>query len=393
MKKDQFKWASAGLALSSLLVVSACGNDSSNNASAEEATTWLEQANLEANESPEELYELAKEEGKVVVYSQSSRIKDVKASFEKEYPGIQVDAFDLGTIEIVEKVAREQEAGLNTADVVFVKDGGGVVSGELLSEGMLHKYAPDDLVASLDDSFLDEPGLPFYFSTRAIFVNNEVYDDSTITNWWDLTDEEWKSKIVMDDPLLSSDTLDLFTTIVQNADDMEEAYKQKFGEEIELDGTDNAGYEFIKQLLANDPVFVSSGDDVVEAVGTPGQEKPPVGITTSSKSRHIEEQGYMAEFLYDVEPKMSVAGTSYLYMANNAEHTAAAKLLIRWMAGEADGQGEGFRPYNVPGSWSTRTDVSVDGQRSSDELTLWPYDGEFLYDNSNDVRNFILGNQ
>ncbi|MGN7310978.1 ABC transporter substrate-binding protein [Alkalicoccobacillus gibsonii] len=393
MNKTLRKWIPAGLALSSLLAVTACNNDSTNEASAEEGSSWLEEANLNANETPDELYEQAKEEGKVVVYSQSSRIKDVKASFEKEYPGIQVDAFDLGTIEIVEKVTREQEAGLNTADVVFVKDGGGVVSGELLSEGMLHKYAPNDLVEKLDETFLEEPGLPFYFSTRSIFINNEVYDESTISNWWDLTDEEWKSKIVMDDPLLSSDTLDLFTTIVQNADDMETAYEEKFGNAIELDGTDNAGYEFIKQLLANDPVFVSSGDDVVEAVGTPGQDKPPVGITTSSKSRHIEEQGYTAEFLYDVKPKMSVAGTSYLYMANNAEHTAAAKLLIRWMAGEADGQGEGFRPYNVPGSWSTRTDVSVEGQRPSSDLSLWPYDGKFLYDHSNDVRNFILANQ
>lgn len=392
MKKQLYKRPAFGLVFSSLLVISACGNSESNNATAED-TTWLEQANLEANETPEELYEAAKEEGKVVVYSQSSRIKDVKASFEKEYPGIQVEAFDLGTIEIVEKVTREQEAGLNTADVVFVKDGGGIVSGELVNEGMLHKYAPDDLVENLDEPFLDEPGLPFYFSTRAIFVNTEVYDESPITNWWDLTDEKWKSKIVMDDPLLSSDTLDLLTTIVQNADDMEAAYKDKYGKDIELNGTDNAGYEFIKQLLANDPVFVSSGDEVVEAVGAPGQENPPVGITTSSKSRHIEEQGYKAEFLYDVEPKMSVAGTSYLYMANHAEHTAAAKLLIRWMAGEADGQGEGFRPYNVPGSWSTRTDVLVEGQRSSDELDLWPYDGEYLYEHTNEVRNFILENQ
>ncbi|TSB47410.1 ABC transporter substrate-binding protein [Alkalicoccobacillus porphyridii] len=392
MKKNTYKWPAIGLVFSSLFVISACGSNDSNSATAQDST-WLEQADLEANETPEELYEAAKEEGKVVVYSQSSRIKDVKASFEKEYPGIQVEAFDLGTIEIVEKVTREQEAGLNTADVVFVKDGGGIVSGELLSEGMLHKYAPDDLVASLDEPFLDEPGLPFYFSTRTIFVNTEAYDESPINNWWDLTDDQWQSKIVMDDPLLSSDTLDLLTTIVQNTDEMEAAYKDKFGTDIELDGTDNAGYEFIKQLLANDPVFLSSGDDVVEAVGTPGQENPPVGITTSSKSRHIEEQGYHAEFLYDVNPKMSVAGTSYLYMANNAEHTAAAKLLIRWMAGEADGQGEGFRPYNVPGSWSTRTDVSVEGQRSSDELDLWPYDGEYLYDHTNEVRNFILENQ
>ena len=75
--------------------------------------------------------------------------------------------------------------------------------------------------------FKDSPGLPFYFSARAVFYNTEKYSESPVNNWWDLTDSEWKSKVVMDDPMLSADTLDLLGCIVQNSEDMSKAYERK----------------------------------------------------------------------------------------------------------------------------------------------------------------------
>ncbi|WP_036635433.1 ABC transporter substrate-binding protein [Paenibacillus massiliensis] len=385
------------------LALTACGASTSQTASPSAspsgadapaaANSWLEQAGLDLTETTEKLYEKAKLEGKVTVYSQSSRIKDVKASFEAEYPGIEVEAYDMSTNEMIEKLVREQQAGLYNADVVFIKDAGGTVSQELVAEGALHAYMPEDIVSKLAPGFESSPGLPFYFSTRTIFYNTEVYDQAPVNNWWDLTDERWRGKVVVDDPMLSADTMDLLVTMVANSDDMAAAYKEKYGEEIVLDGTENAGYEFIKRLLANDPVFVKSSDDVVTAVGTPGQQDPPLGVSTSSKSRNIVDKGFKMQFIYDTAPKMSVAGTSYLYVADQASHTSAAKLLIRWMAGEADGKAEGFRPYNVLGSWSTRTDINLTEQRPTSELNLWEYDGEFLYQNTQKVIDFILANQ
>lgn len=299
----------------------------------------------------------------------------------------------MSTNEMIEKITREQEAGLYNVDVVFIKDAGGTVSQELVGEGVLHPYKPADITSKLAPGFESSPGLPFYFSLRTVFYNTEVYQESPITNWWDLTDEQWKGKVVIDDPMLSADTMDLLVTMVANGEDMAAAYKEKYGEDIELSGTENAGYEFIKRLLANDPVFVKSSDDVVTAVGTPGQQDPPIGISTSSKSRNIVDKGFKMAFAYDVAPKMSVAATSYLYVADQASNPSAAKLLIRWMAGEADGKAEGFRPYNVLGSWSTRTDISQPEQRTTDELNLWSYDGAFLYQNTQKVIDFVLANQ
>ena len=93
------------------LFLVACGSTSSSEdgdvegaaAGEKSEASWEETSNLDATESVDELYEAVKKEGKVVVYSQSSRIKDVKASFEKQYPGIEVEAYDMGTNEIIGK--------------------------------------------------------------------------------------------------------------------------------------------------------------------------------------------------------------------------------------------------------------------------------------------------
>jgi len=382
------------LVLAIMLALISAGCSTKSSSAKTDSGDWLKEAKLDQTETVDELYEQAKKEGKVVVYSQSSRIKDVKASFEKQYPGIKVEAHDISSNEMVEKIVREQDAGLHNVDVVFIKDTSGIVSKELLKEGRLHKYAPDDITKNIHEQFKDHPGLPFYFSADTVFFNTEKYKEAPVTNWWDLTDPEWKSKVVMPDPLVSAGTLDLLATMVQNSDEMAEAYKEKYGEEIKLNGTENAGYEFIKRLLDNDPIFSKSSGDVTTSIGTPGQDDPPIGIAGSSKARNIEDEGLKMAYTYDLKPRMSIPGTSYLYVADKADNTAAAKLLIRWMAGEADGKAEGFSPYNVLGSWSTRTDVEQHPeQRPMEELNLWKYDPEYLYQHVQEIKDFIMTNQ
>jgi len=359
----------------------------------EKKPIWIENAKLNETETPEELYEKAKQEGKVVVYSQSSRIMDVKSSFEKQYPGIKVEAYDISTNEMIEKLIREQEAGLYNVDVVFIKDSGGMVSNELVKDKRLHRYVPRDIEDKLGEQFKDSPGYPYYFSSRVVFYNTEIYDEAPVSNWWDLTDPKWKSKVVIDDPLLSADMLELLVAFVQNSEDMAAAYKEKYGEELQLNDTENAGYEFIKRFLGNNPILVKSTDDVVEAVGAPGQSEPPLGISTSSKARYIEDEGLKMSYIYDMSPKMSIPTTAYLYVADQAANINAAKLMIRWMAGEADGKGEGFSPFNVLGSWSTRADIILEEQPLIKDLNLWSYDADFYYKNIQKVKDFILMNQ
>ncbi|UQZ83424.1 Bacterial extracellular solute-binding protein [Paenibacillus konkukensis] len=355
------------------------------------ASEWAEQNGLNKTETVDELYAKAKQEGKVVVYSQSSRIKDVKASFEAKYPGIKVEAFNMSTNDIVEKVIREQGAGIYNADVIFVKDASGAVSTELTTKKLVHSYMPADLTAKMVEPYKSKSeGLVPYFSLRAIFYNTDVYKTPPVTNWWDLTMPEWKGKVLMNDPIDSADMMDLFLAMAQHADEMKEAYKAKFGKDIVLNGTENAAYEFFKRFLANDPVLLKSSDEVVEAVGSAAQGKPPIGIGASSKLREVIEKKLSIAATYDVLPRISVVGPSYLYVADKAPNVNAAKLMIRWMAGEADGKSDGFKPFNVMGSWSTRTDNGRTDQPGIDQLKVWDYDSDYFYANFVKFREFWL---
>lgn len=373
---------------------SAPGSSSPGSETKAPGTEWAEEVGLNKTETVDELYEKAKKEGKVVVYSQSSRIKDVKATFEKQYPGVEVEAYHMGTNDVVEKVIREQGAGVFHADVAFLKESAGTVTNEILAKGMMHPYKPTDLTTHMIEPYKTErAGLVPYVSLRAFYYNTEAYKSPPIDSWWDLTKPEWKGKVILEDPTISADTMDLFLAVIANPQDMEQAYKEEFGKDIELDGTENASYEFFKRLLANDLILVKSSDEAVEAVGAPGQSSPPIAISASSKQRDIKEKGLKVAVTYDIKPKVSVAGESYLYIINKAPHPNAGKLLIRWMAGEADGKAEGFKPYNVQGSWSTRTDNGRDDQPPLDQLNVWPADHNFFYQNFTKFRDFWMSNQ
>ncbi|MCR8633114.1 ABC transporter substrate-binding protein [Paenibacillus radicis (ex Xue et al. 2023)] len=355
------------------------------------ASEWAEKNGLNKTETTDELYTKAKGEGKVVVYSQSSRIKDVKATFEAKYPGVKVEAFNMSTNDIVEKVIREQGAGIYNADVIFVKDASGAVTTELTTKKLVHKYIPKDLSEKMVEPYKSKSsGLVPYFSLRAIFYNTDVYKTPPVTNWWDLTQPEWKGKVLLNDPIDSADMMDLFLAMVQHSDEMKQAYKDKFGKDIVLNGTENAAYEFFKQFLKNDPVLMKSSDEVVEAVGVTAQGKPPIGIGASSKLRDVIEKKLSIAATYDVKPRISVVGPSYLYVADKAPNVNAAKLMIRYMAGEADGKSDGFKPFNVMGSWSTRTDNGRTDQLPIDKLNVWDYDSDYFYKNFVKFREFWL---
>ncbi len=76
--------------------------------------------------------EKAKEEGKVTIYSISSRITKVANAFMEKYPGIEVEPFDISTNELLEKVTREYDAGQHVADVVHIKDQDGTLYNEYI---------------------------------------------------------------------------------------------------------------------------------------------------------------------------------------------------------------------------------------------------------------------
>src|SRR5699024_4343414 len=88
-----------------LAFITGCGSSGTADVDADEVDTkWAEENGVFDTESVDELYEKAKEEGKVVIYANGSKFKDVKASFEEEYPGVKVEPYKITRAELNEKL-------------------------------------------------------------------------------------------------------------------------------------------------------------------------------------------------------------------------------------------------------------------------------------------------
>jgi|SRR5699024_3369527 len=369
----------------SIVMITGCSTDTNANEQ-NGGEAWAAENKLDETEPVDELYEKAKEEGSVVIYSNGSKFKDVKASFEEEYPGVKVEPYKVTRAELVEKLTREHESGVYNADVIHTNP-----EPKLLDNSHMHSYLPHDIRETYFEEYQDDEYPIHYMDVNPIIYNTEVYDESPVTNWWDLTDPEWTGKVLMQDPVSDVSYSELFIAIIQHADEMEEAYKDKYGEEIELK-EENAGYEFIKRFIENDPVLISSGEDIIDSVGQTGQENPPIGFTSSSKLRHIKQSGLPIEGNLELNPKVSVMRTKGLYVADQAEHPNAAKLMIRWALGEANGEAAGLDPFNLYGVWIPRDNVENKNDISMEDIETWHIDQEFYDTNFSEFRNFWLSN-
>jgi iron(III) transport system substrate-binding protein len=156
---------------------------------------WLKAAKLGPYEdSPQdwaEIERLAKQEGRVVVYSSSSRIANVAESFEATYPEIKFEGYDLGSVQTLEKTIREQDAGVYNADIITT-GGSGQVIYELLEKNRILNFVPDTVGKEISKEMKD-PLLVRINEAIVFFYNKETYPDAPpIKNIWELTTAKWR---------------------------------------------------------------------------------------------------------------------------------------------------------------------------------------------------------
>ena len=357
-------------------------------------TDWEIAADIyNGTETDEELYEKAKAEGALTVYSISSRMPKVVEAFMAKYPGIEVESFDVKTNELLEKVSREHEAGQYIADVVHVKDEDGSIWNEYIPNKIFYCYQPEDIL-SHDDPAYYQTQTPLYIELTQLFYNSEAYPDgSPITNIWQLTTDEWKGRIVMQNPLdnVSWGAWVTGFTIGSTPDKLAQAYEELFGEPLELSPEcENAGYEFWKRLYANEPIFCSSSDETAEAVGARGQENPPVGFSASSKVRKNKDNDWVLAPV-NLYPTTGIPLVNTVYMVEGCQHPYAAKLFIRFLLGGIDGDTSGYEPFNTLGGWPVRDDIApAEGSTPYSEILVSAdYDSSELYATVQDMRDFL----
>lgn len=337
----------------------------------------------------QELIRKAKREGEVVVYSFTSRIEEVEPAFEEEYPGVDLVGSDIDSTEQIARIRSEQEAGNVNADVAFLADAPIAIE-QLVEPGYLQRYVPPDLEGSLPEEST-APLLSQRLSTKVLMYNGEANPDGPpVDNLWELTEPEWRGKVVSVDPQVRGDYLDLMTEIVMRSEEMAGAYEEHFGEPI--DEPAEAGEQWIRDFYANSPVFVDDTDNVNAAVGEKGQEDPPVGFTSYSDIRDNEDEDWALRVADGVEPAPGIAYPVYLGIVKDAPHPAAARLLIRFLMGDgSEDGGPGYEPFFVPGDYAARENIGLyPGSLSLEELGAWTIDPEELLGQRQETADLLL---
>ena len=362
-----------------------------------ELTDWYKSSVIfNTDETDEELYDLAKQEGKVTFYSISSRCTKVAEAFMKKYPGVECEPFDISTNELLEKVTREYDAGQHVADVVHIKDQDGSMYNEYIMNGKFYNYQPADIFSHINPDYT-KTQTPLYIELTQLFYNEEANPDGApVSNIWEVTEPEWKGRVMMQNPLDNVSWGSWITgfCVGDVPDQLAAAYKELNGEDLVLsDGCENAGYEFLKRLHDNAPIFTSSSDEIAESVGSKGQTNPPIGFCASSKLRKNADNDWCLKPI-NLEPTTGIPAINTLYVVEGCEHPNAAKLLIRFMMGGIDGDTSGYDPFNTLGGWPVRDDIEpAEGSTPYDTLNVSSFDPNAIYENINIVRYFwtLLG--
>ncbi len=361
-------------ALLSLSLLGACSNNGEDNDPKDETPM-----------TREELIEAAKAEGKVVIYSTTSRISRAAEEFTKLY-GIEVEASNLKDGELIEKVSREVSGNIAGADFVLAQDSGRVF-GQLINTGYLVNYVPESMKNVIPEHY--QQPLHFQLVNKVFTFNNEKTQTPVITNVWELTEPQWKGLVQFKDPNQEGVNFNFLTMITNDewSAKLAQSYKNLYGTDIELT-TDNAGYEWIKRFFDNGVVLGNSDTTISENIGIKGQPNTTLGLFVYSKTRFDAAKNLALQPMTEIEPFAGFYYPIFAQMTKNAKNPNAAKLFIEYLL-----TAEGFAPWSSDvGSYSSNPNVPVnDGDHPVAfwEERLVPEDPEFIFRNRSKVEEFV----
>ncbi len=349
----------------------------------------------------DELYEQAKKEDKkIVVYCNNSKLNKVAETFMEEYTDLEVEINDLDNGEPITKVVTEVDSGNIVCDVVQDSDSRGDIAFQYYGK-YLEAYFPTDIVSHIDADQMTY-GMPYYTSISYWYYNTAVYPNgSPVKNWWDIieTDENGKQKydLYMKEPGSEVTYLALFSYFVAHPDVLAKAYEDKYGKPVEFTYNadalgfepENAGYEFLYRLSQLKATFISDGDEIVKAVANSTAEAPALGLASAGKIGNRDDNNWPLAWVTELDPFVSMQNTSYVYVVPGSNSPAGARLFIRYMLGGDDGSGKGYKAVLKEGSWSIRNDYTNDKNPFSlaDSHTV-PSDLQGIYDNYLNVSDF-----
>jgi iron(III) transport system substrate-binding protein len=360
--------------------------------SADGKTEWLKKAQLgqfaPVSQDWKAIEAAARNEGKVVIYSVSSRIFKLQKEFKEKY-GVEIVGHDIASTDQIQKFGREYQAGINQVDVLFNNSTPELLA-EFVPKKMVWNFVPDIVAPYLADNE-KEPFLVQRWSSRVLVYNTVLNPEGPpIDNLWDLTRKEWKGRVMTPD-LLKGVMASVYQTILQHPNEMAAAYTKEFGKSITLSsGVKDAAQEWLARFVKNEPVSMDSTTKIFKGVSAVKQKKPPMGFTTFSKLRSIKKGVYECSPFYDLEPVFGVAYPTVFAISDQAPHPNAAKLLILYM------MDEGLWAWDVLGDYAARVDVEAKQVEKFKvppyaKIKMWEIDPAYVYDTRAQYVDFYMG--
>jgi iron(III) transport system substrate-binding protein len=150
-----------------------------------------------------ELIEAARKEGKISYYSalELTTAERLGKAFEAKYPGIAVRVERSGAERIYQRIAQEQDSGINAVDVANSTDPAHYLDWK--SKDWLAAYLPDDVAQHFPADQVDPDGT---YATSCAWIETIGYNTGLVKpedapkSYADLLDPKWQGKIVKAHP-------------------------------------------------------------------------------------------------------------------------------------------------------------------------------------------------
>lgn len=304
------------------------------------STVKQDSGNLASSNELQKITDIAKKEGRVVIFSGNS-INPVGDAFSRKY-GIEAEIMVGRGGEFGARLFAERRAGLNRWDLALV---GSTTSVNILKPaGVLEPLEPVFKLPEILDPKTWRSGEPAWvdkdhtilsyirFVNIPIYVNTSIVKPAEIKSYKNLLDPKWKGKIAMNDPTVTGTGLK-FVSVV---------------------GGKIMGWDFIKQLAAQEPVFVN--DQYLHAQWL-ALGKYPIAI--GAKPELVTDfvaTGSPIAGITTAEGSYSTIGGGSVSYIKNAPHPNAATLFTNWLLTK-EGQTVYSKAYNRS---SNRVDVSTE---------------------------------
>lgn len=288
----------------------------------------------------------AKKEGRVVVSIPTSAElrKELDSEFKKAFPGIELELNAARGSSNINKIAEEQNAGVNTMDI-HLGGSASIVTG-LLAPGFLEPVMPVMMLPEVRDPkywwgghiWADNAKKYIYsftaFMTESIWRNTTLVKPEEINSWESLLDPKWKGKIAILDPRSPG------------------AGESNWSFLLRIKGE-----QFLTKLAAQDMTVSRNLRQLGEAVAR-GKSAISIGVSYYTYLPFIKA-GLPVKSISNVkEGYYAAAGSGNLAVLKDAPHPNAAKVFVNWLLSK-DGQstftkalGQPTRRFDVDTQWT-----------------------------------------